>query len=205
MSKEKSINTLLLDGGCHCFNFSNTIHSRVEEIGFEYLNNYKDLIEWSHKVNLLPADRLDILEKKAKKTGEKTEQVFLQIKSKRDVIYHIFSSIIDGKAPEEPVVKKFNNALQDALSNLVFKFNKGKTELVWKEDEVNLLEPQWVIFKDAYDVLTLINSDRYKECENCGWLFLDNSKNKSRVWCNMKTCGSITKAKRYYYNVKKKI
>jgi predicted RNA-binding Zn ribbon-like protein len=39
---------------------------------------------------------------------------------------------------------------------------------------------------------------RLKACPNCGWLFVDRSKNASRVWCDMLTCGNRAKAGRHY-------
>ncbi|MGA3058695.1 MAG: CGNR zinc finger domain-containing protein [Candidatus Limnocylindrales bacterium] len=40
---------------------------------------------------------------------------------------------------------------------------------------------------------------RLRHCANpsCGWLFIDESKNHSRVWCEMATCGSRAKMTRY--------
>jgi predicted RNA-binding Zn ribbon-like protein len=65
------------------------------------------------------------------------------------------------------------------------------------------MEPLWVIYKDAFDIITTSPVNRIKECRSCGWLFLDKSKNNSRTWCNMQSCGSIEKSRRYYYNTKK--
>ncbi len=40
---------------------------------------------------------------------------------------------------------------------------------------------------------------RVKECaaDNCNWLFLDMSRNRSRRWCDMKVCGNRAKARRF--------
>lgn len=35
-------------------------------------------------------------------------------------------------------------------------------------------------------------------CSNCHWLFLDRSKNGSRVWCDMSVCGNRHKARLNY-------
>lgn len=40
--------------------------------------------------------------------------------------------------------------------------------------------------------------DRLKICPNCGWLFLDRSRNRSRAWCDMAVCGNRAKASRHY-------
>ncbi|WP_082475678.1 CGNR zinc finger domain-containing protein [Rhizobium sp. Leaf341] len=39
---------------------------------------------------------------------------------------------------------------------------------------------------------------RLKICANCGWLFFDRSKNRSRTWCDMTVCGNRRKASRHY-------
>ena len=52
----------------------------------------------------------------------------------------------------------------------------------------------------AAELLTSGKIDQVKCCasETCGWLFLDNTENHSRRWCDMGDCGSQAKAKRYY-------
>ncbi|MGR9231269.1 CGNR zinc finger domain-containing protein [Rhizobium leguminosarum] len=53
----------------------------------------------------------------------------------------------------------------------------------------------------AHSVLRLIampDPQRMKICGNCGWLFIDRSKNRSRAWCDMAVCGNRAKANRHY-------
>jgi predicted RNA-binding Zn ribbon-like protein len=45
--------------------------------------------------------------------------------------------------------------------------------------------------------------ERMKICGNCGWLFIDRSKNRSRTWCDMAVCGNRIKASRHYHRRKK--
>lgn len=41
--------------------------------------------------------------------------------------------------------------------------------------------------------------ERLKACqaEECHWAFYDRSRNRSRTWCSMETCGNRTKTRRY--------
>jgi predicted RNA-binding Zn ribbon-like protein len=41
-------------------------------------------------------------------------------------------------------------------------------------------------------------ASRLKVCPSCRWLYLDNSKNQSRQWCDMKVCGNRAKARAFY-------
>jgi predicted RNA-binding Zn ribbon-like protein len=59
----------------------------------------------------------------------------------------------------------------------------------------------------ASDLLTGPDRGRIRLCEataldGCGWLFLDTSKNGTRRWCEMATCGNKYKARRHYARVR---
>lgn len=52
-------------------------------------------------------------------------------------------------------------------------------------------------FAGLFDLLA--EPGRLRTCANpaCAWLFVDGSRNHSRVWCDMGTCGSRAKMSRY--------
>jgi predicted RNA-binding Zn ribbon-like protein len=50
----------------------------------------------------------------------------------------------------------------------------------------------------ALSLLAPANLKRLKVCGNCGWLFLDKSRNSSRLWCDMTVCGNRAKARQHY-------
>lgn len=53
----------------------------------------------------------------------------------------------------------------------------------------------------AVSALSLLSGDAWKKiriCRNCRWLFVDRSRNASRLWCDMSVCGNRHKAKRHY-------
>ena len=40
--------------------------------------------------------------------------------------------------------------------------------------------------------------------EDCGWMFIDETKNSRRTWCLMETCGNRAKGARHYQRVQQK-
>lgn len=57
----------------------------------------------------------------------------------------------------------------------------------------------------AHSALSLLareTRERLRICGNCGWLFIDRSKNRSRIWCDMAVCGNRQKASRHYHRTK---
>jgi predicted RNA-binding Zn ribbon-like protein len=58
----------------------------------------------------------------------------------------------------------------------------------------------------ALSALSLLNGGgvtKLKICRHCDWLFLDRSRNSSRLWCDMAVCGNRVKAKRHYSRTRK--
>ena len=71
---------------------------------------------------------------------------------------------------------------------------------MWQYADSDALErPLWPIALNAVELATSSGVSRVKECasDNCNWLFLDVSKNRSRRWCDMKDCGNRAKARRH--------
>lgn len=53
----------------------------------------------------------------------------------------------------------------------------------------------------AWSALSLLRAPetrRIRICGHCGWLFVDRSRNGSRLWCDMAVCGNRRKARRHY-------
>lgn len=204
MSEDRSIQNLSLDGNCLCFNFINTVHSRMEgEEPFEYLSSYEKLVEWCRRLEVMPPDRIQALAGIAGAHPQKARKVLTDIVDARERLYDFFSDIAAKKPVAKEALNFFNGQLSQALENLRFARDDSDLELGWKETS-DLKEPLWRVMKSAFDILTNEDFDRIKECEACGWMFLDQSKNKSRRWCSMESCGSIHKAKKYYHRNKKK-
>jgi predicted RNA-binding Zn ribbon-like protein len=54
-------------------------------------------------------------------------------------------------------------------------------------------------FALAYEAMADGVWDRLSRCRNdeCRWVFIDRSRNRSRRWCDMSACGSVVKARAY--------
>lgn len=57
--------------------------------------------------------------------------------------------------------------------------------------------------RSAIRLLSEDTVDRLKICGQCGWLFIDRSRNRSRSWCDMAVCGNRVKASRHYHRKRK--
>jgi predicted RNA-binding Zn ribbon-like protein len=58
----------------------------------------------------------------------------------------------------------------------------------------------WPVVRSAAALLVSDDLDRVGQCEDdrgCGYLFFDTSRNRTRRWCDMKSCGNRAKAQRF--------
>jgi predicted RNA-binding Zn ribbon-like protein len=202
--KARSIETLRLDGGCLCLDFINTVHSRMEEPSYEYLHDYYDIIQWALYAGALSGRQHKALRAYSGAHRDKALAVFKTIKNVREELYHIFFPLTEGKIPSRDIMKKFNDYLEVVLPNMKMTFQKNEAIMQWKNGDNPLSLPLWIVIKSACDLLLTEPFERIKSCPACGWLFLDKTKNNKRRWCNSLTCGSIDKARRYYYRKKDK-
>lgn len=206
MSKERSIGTLPLDGGALCFHFINTVNAWRGPNLHEYLGSYEDLIAWCRKVDILNEAQRAALLQYALRNETAATAALDKLKRTRETLYHFFSAIAenDGITITATVLEKFNKALTNALSRLQFEKTDTGISAILKQEDTDLMAPLWTVMKSAYDILTNEEHARIKECETCGWIFLDHTKNNKKRWCSPLTCGTTDKSKRYYQKKKER-
>jgi predicted RNA-binding Zn ribbon-like protein len=201
MKMERSIKTLSLDGGCLSFNFLNTVYSRKDDILYDYLKSYDDLLEWCKKANAFRDQRIKKLHQYAAQDPKTASKILLRIVKAREAMFDVFSNLHHHQHMDAESMNRFNKEMSQALMHLQFIIKEDDMAITWPS-VVSLEEPLWLIMKSAFDVWTSEDPLRIKECPGCGYIFLDKTKNNGRRWCSMKTCGSNDKSLRYYYKNK---
>ena len=204
MSILRTLETITLDGGALPFHFINTVRDRKVEHIHNYLTSYQDLIIWTRRMKLMNEAELGELENFANKNPDEANQAYARAISLRETMYAMFSAIADHKQPNQAVVDAFNGFLSEALSRLSLIFAGGRLSFEIKSDEdINLNKPIFLVLNDTYRLLNEEDRSRMKECQKCGWIFLDHTKNNTKLWCNPQICGSTSKSTRYYHRKKR--
>jgi predicted RNA-binding Zn ribbon-like protein len=189
----RTLETLEIVGEALCLDFVNTINSRLYP-EHDYLTQYSDLVGWANKVGLLSPAQVSQLQKRTN-AGE-TESAFEAARTLRELLYGIFSNVARGSEPARKNMETFMPLYGKAISHAQFLRREGHYTTTWKLDET-LEAVLWPIVHSAGELLLSKELSQVKECPGCGWLFLDTSKNQSRRWCSMNTCGVRDKMRRY--------
>lgn len=199
----KKIDSISLDGGTLCLDFVNTVHHRKKKPREDYLFHIHDLLAWGVKMGLLDKRAQQHLAARALEHPKQAARFYSAALNFRELLYAIFLSVSQGKKPDASSMKAFNNLFPEYFSGLTITQQKEGFRKTWNFPPDSFLTITSPIFMDAFELLLSDKLERIKECPNCGWLFLDSTRNGKRRWCSMKNCGSNVKALDWYYRQKK--
>jgi predicted RNA-binding Zn ribbon-like protein len=196
--------TFELSGGALCLDFANTVDNRPST-ALELLRSYGDLVAWAEQSGAVDAAAASELRAEAGRRPGAAESALAGARALREAIYAIFSARAGGRDAPAGAVATLNAALAPSLARLRLDARDGGA-FGWRwslEDGAldGLLAP---IVDSAAELLTSPDLARVRECEadNCGWLFIDRSRNRSRRWCDMSVCGNRAKVRRHYARTK---
>ena len=192
----RTLETLELVGGVLCLDFANTINSRSKP-EHEYLSHYSDLVGWANKVGILSPAQTSQLQKRAQRDAQGAEAAVQTARTLRELLYRLFSNAAKGAEADKKDMEEFVKSYGEAFRRSQFIKEGNSYTTAWKVDE-SLEALLWPIIHSAGELLLSQELSQVKECPGCGWLFLDTSKNQSRRWCSMNTCGARDKMRRYH-------
>lgn len=198
-------------GGRLCLDFVNTVGGRTSEGGRktprDYANNvvrdkitaYHDLITWAELAAILSPAESRRLARRAVNRPKHAGVVLARSTALREALYRIFKSVVESWPPAARDLDVFRRELD--ISWRHERLTPAAPAFVWSwEDQPDSLDRVlWPVAKSAAELLTSTDLARVRQCggDECGWMFLDTSRNRSRQWCDMRDCGNLAKVRRF--------
>ncbi len=183
-----------------CLELANTVGGTRSGVAREKLPTYAEALEWAGQAGLLLDRQKEALAAEARRHPSAAAAVHRRALVLREAIFEIFAAIARGQAPAAERLSELNAELGVALAHSCVAPQHGCFTWIWVAEGVELDCVLWPVAKSAADLLTNASRlARVRECcsETCGWLFLDTTKNRSRCWCEMKSCGNAAKVRRF--------
>ena len=200
-----------LVGGRLCLDFVNTVGGwNADPARGKYdpcaavaradkLNDYFDLLAWSLHAGLFSENEAQALAREAGRREKEAAATLKRAVALRGAIYRVCAAVIHGALTRASDLDLLNQELN--VANGRVRLCAGEENFVWEwTDTKNALDRMlWRVVDSAAEMLTTDDLTRLRGCpgEDCGWLFLDISKNSRRQWCDMQTCGNLAKVRRF--------
>jgi predicted RNA-binding Zn ribbon-like protein len=198
----KSLPTYPFDfSGDHlCLNFTNTLGDRLMEKQQEHLNTYNDLLAWSVQAEVLTLEQAADLQMAAQGREQEAENVVKRAIELRENLYRIFLAIAQKRVPEDEDLQFLSECFVETMAKERLIFEGERCGWKWQIAADSFDGMLGEIVRTAESLLTTKELSQVRVCasDDCNWLFLDTSKNHSRRWCDMKSCGNRAKVRKFY-------
>jgi predicted RNA-binding Zn ribbon-like protein len=191
-----------LVGGHPALDFINTVHDWTAPERCDYLSEFADAIRFGETAGLLT--RADVL-----RLRYRTPRLELKhLRELRGRLRRIFQMQLSGGTSSGTDLERLGADLVESAraTRLVTTPDRRSSQLpMRREVNAELAGDALLRLRIVEAGVALLVSDamlRVKSCPTCGWFFMDLSKNRSRRWCSMDTCGAVAKSRRYYRRLK---
>ena len=178
--------------------FVNTLSGRPTPAPVERLVSYDALLDWAREQHLLPAAAAERLAGEARRHPQQASAILGRAKTFREALNGLMTAIDIGQKPAPAVLTTISDALAAAYANARLVPHDGALQWVASADD-DLERVVWEIGRAAGRLVVSPRLARIRACAaaDCGWWFLDDTKNRSRRWCDMKICGNREKLRRF--------
>jgi predicted RNA-binding Zn ribbon-like protein len=170
-----------------CIDFVNTF----VRFGTEELATYEDLLRWAAENAIVTAETIELLRLTGSLRASEVERLMSAARRFREAIRKVLVA--------EPSVEDLDEVttfLQRYMPLQSFRWLDGGAQWVWP-DRIDLERVLWPVAQSVLTTLTTNRRDRIRACGSCKQLFVDTSRNNSRRWCQMESCGNRVKGRAF--------
>ena len=201
-------------GGRLCLDFVNTVAGWVSggrRRGRDYADTvlrdkmprYGDLLAWAECAGALTRSESRRLGRRAASDPRAAASAMATAAELREALYRIFKSVVENWTPRPTDMEVLQRELSMARAHQRLTRVSGAFVWTWDDSDRTLDRVLWPVAGSAAELLTSNDRAMIRQCggDDCGWMFLDTSRNHSRQWCNMKDCGNRAKVRRFRQRV----
>jgi predicted RNA-binding Zn ribbon-like protein len=158
----------------------------------EKLESFIDLVAWARQAGILNPAEARIVASQGSNTILNRAIAF------RGSLYRIAKSLLEGWPPPQRDLDRLNREIEPAESHRRLVFSRGRLARTWAAPH-NPDRILWSVAESAAALLTSPEAASVRQCpgSDCGWLFLDTSRNHARRWCQMQVCGNRAKVRKF--------
>lgn len=186
-------------GGDPAIDLVNTVDWTSRGLEVDRLTGYDRLLEWAVGAGVIDDATAMRLARRASSDPFAARAALHDAAALRGVLERIFRALTSGSDAARAIAELNDGMLRRAAGALaLIRTGDGALSLGWPSLADSLLLP---LVATAWRAAALLASDdvhRVRRCGgvDCGWYFVDRSRNGLRHWCEMETCGTKEKSRR---------
>ncbi len=188
-----------LVGGDIAIDFINTAADWASGDPIDRLGGLEGLADWARVAGLVSPDELLAMKAQAARRPDEAARVFEDATALRGALWRLFEAAAHQRRAGAADLATLKDWTCRARGHQELAQTDDGFRDRWTKDAPILETPVYAIALAAEAVLKDGRLDRIHVCggDSCEWMFLDNSKNASRRWCSMATCGNSAKVKKF--------
>jgi predicted RNA-binding Zn ribbon-like protein len=192
---------LLYVGGDPALDLINTVDWTSRGPEDERLDTYEQVTRWAEGAGVLGAAAGRRLRRIASERPRAAAAAVEYAHQGRETLHDLFGAIARGESPGA-ALPRFNRLLADAMERLEVApaGDRGQAgyDWHWRGQDSDLRAVVWPVIWSAASLLQSdeVGSIRVCDGDDCGWMYVDRSRNGFRRWCQMRTCGTREKTRR---------
>jgi predicted RNA-binding Zn ribbon-like protein len=195
-------------GGDPALDLVNTVDWTSRGPEQDRLGDFDRLTRWAEGAGIISAKAASALRAQAEAKPREAEAAYRNALRVRAVLARLFRSIAMSE-PDGDALDDFNRLLGRALEQMRVTAASGKRrvgpalQLGWRDGSLDSVI--WPVVWSAASLIVSEEAPRIRICggPDCGWMYVDRSRNKLRRWCQMETCGTREKSRRRYARTKR--
>jgi predicted RNA-binding Zn ribbon-like protein len=195
MNDREQTESWSLVAGHVALDFVNTVGGLPTTAAFDAISDYEQLLVWSVRAGTLTDDQAEPLQRAARRRPEDAAEVVAQAHRLRRSMYAVFDALRSGADSVAPQWREVRAVAAEAIGQAQPVVDGRRLSWSWP-DAKDLRTPLYPVALAAVDLATSELTGLLHRCDRCRWLFLDQSKNHRRRWCDMNTCGVAEKVQR---------
>jgi predicted RNA-binding Zn ribbon-like protein len=187
-----------LVGGDLAVDFVNTVTAR-DTTPSDWVDDYAALLRWAALTGAFLKKDLARLGALAEAEPGQAAAALRRARACREALCGVLYALIDGRTPPGEALLALDEARLVSMRAAKLAHADGRLSPQWSVERSGLDLIVHVVTARALSLLDAPQLDRLRVCDghDCGWVFLDTSKNGKRRWCDMATCGNTAKARRF--------
>jgi predicted RNA-binding Zn ribbon-like protein len=185
-------------GGDPSVDLVNTVDWLHDGLDHDRIPDYGRLTEWAQGAGVITPATGERLRRVAAAHPRQAASAVTASASLRWLLQRLFTDVANGESISA-ALDEFNELLTDTLRRMrIAAVPRRGLTIAWDGMGEDLQSPLWPVIWSAAQLLTSDESRNLHICAapDCGWMYVDRSRNGMRRWCQMETCGTRAKGRR---------